>query len=250
MIIGGLIKTSLVDYPGKISAIIFTKGCSFACRFCYNPLLVRPDKTVSETSLNTEGHLRKSGEESSPALISVDDLFLFLKKRAEQLDAVVITGGEPTIHYDLPVFIKRIRDLGYKIKLDTNGTNPQMLKRLLTEGLIDYLAMDLKGPESKYSQITGVAVDFKKIKESVKIIMESNRPYEFRTTIVPGLLEFKDIALMGQIIQGADKWYLQKFKSDTALVDKDLEGQKAYTDKEMIRMVKGGQKYVKLCEGR
>jgi pyruvate formate lyase activating enzyme len=250
MIIGGLIKTSLVDYPGKISAIIFTKGCSFACHFCYNPLLVQPDKTALETSPNTEGHLRKLGQELAPNLISVDDLFLFLEKRAKQLDAVVITGGEPTIHHDLPDTIRRIKQLGYSIKLDTNGTNPAMLKKLLAEGLIDYLAMDLKGSKEKYSRVAGVPVDFKKIKESVKIIMTSGLPYEFRTTIVPGYLEPKDIASMGKIIKGADKWYLQKFKSDIALVDEALEGRKPYTDKEMVAMVKEGKKYVKLCEGR
>jgi len=250
MIIGGLIKTSLVDYPGKISAIVFTKGCSFACHFCYNPLLVWPEETASVTSPNTRGHLRKLETESSPTLISADDLFQFLEKRASQLDALVITGGEPTIHRDLPEFIRKVRALGYAIKLDTNGTNPEMLVGLVKDRLLDYIAMDLKGPEAKYSAITNVPADFNKIKKSVKIIMTSGLPYEFRTTVVPGLLEKEDIAKMGEIIKGAEKWYLQKFRSNTALVDENFQGQKPYTDKDMAEMAKTGGKYVEKCEWR
>ena len=250
MIIGGLIKTSLVDYPGKISAIIFTGGCSFACHFCYNPLLVKPFNVANETSLNTRGHLRKLETESTPTLISEGDLFQFLEKRVGQLDALVITGGEPTIQADLPEFIEKVKALGYKVKLDTNGTNPKMLAQLVKDGVLDYIAMDLKGPEAKYAKIVGVPVDFKKIAESVKIIMSSGLPYEFRTTVVPGYLEPKDIEKMGEIIAGADKWYLQKFKSDTALVDPQLQNQKPYTDKEMAAMVVVGKKYVKECAGR
>jgi pyruvate formate lyase activating enzyme len=250
MIIGGLIKTSLVDYPGKVSAIVFTKGCSFACHFCYNPLLVWPEETASVTSPNTRGHLRKSEKEPAPNLISADDLFQFLEKRAQQLDALVITGGEPTIHRDLPEFIRKVRALGYAIKLDTNGTNPDMLAALVKEGLIDYIAMDLKGPAEKYSEITGVKADFNKIKKSVKIIMASGLPYEFRTTVVPGLLNKEDIAPMGEIIKGADKWYLQKFRSNTALVDEGFQGRKPYTDKDMAEMAKAGGRYAKKCENR
>jgi len=178
------------------------------------------------------------------------DLFLFLEKRRGKLDAVVVSGGEPTMQADLPEFIRKVKNLGFKIKLDSNGTNPEMLKKLLAEGLIDYLAMDLKAAPVDYEKATGVKFDFNKIKESVKIIMNSGLPYEFRTTVVPGLLEKDDFAAMGEAIKGAKKWYLQFFKSDTDLVDVEYETHPPYTKKEMAEFAKIGSEYVDLCEVR
>jgi pyruvate formate lyase activating enzyme len=239
MIIGGLEKMTLIDYPGQLAAIIFTKGCNFRCHFCYNPLLV-----WSET---------ESGEkkyEKGYAQFTEDDLFRFLESRQGKLDGVVITGGEPTMHSDLPEFIKKIRAMGYKIKLDTNGTNPEMLKNLLDQKLLDYIAMDLKGSSTKYEQVVGIKINFSNLQKSVKLIISSGLPHEFRTTVVPGLLVVTDFEDMGKIIEGADAWYLQKFKSDVELVDRSLEKSPAYSAQEMLEMENIGKKYVKICEVR
>jgi pyruvate formate lyase activating enzyme len=251
MLIGGLEKLTLIDYPGKVAAIVFTSGCNFRCQFCYNPMLVWPSKqTESEQSKNTAGHPRNKEQDNNPSLYSEDDLFHFLAKRAGKLDGIVITGGEPTLHRDLSEFIQKIRDLGYAVKLDTNGTNPAMIKKLLSLKLIDYIAMDLKAPENKYKLVTGITVNFQKIKESVKIIRQCGLPYEFRTTILPVLLSAKDVDNMGRLLKGAAKWYLQKFKADTELVNPDFKIEKPYSSQEMDDLVAVGKKYVKLCAWR
>jgi pyruvate formate lyase activating enzyme len=198
-------------------------------------------------------------KKSHPQKINEDDLFSFLKSRQGKLDGVVITGGEPTLHADLPEFIRKIKNLGYKVKLDTNGTNPERLELMVNgqwlmvnenKALIDYVAMDLKAPLEKYEQVVGVKVDLDKIRESIKIIMNSGLPYEFRTTVVPTLLDKNDIEKMGQIISGADKWYLQKFKSNVNLVDERFRNQAAYNNKEMGEMVEIGKEYVQFCDFR
>jgi pyruvate formate lyase activating enzyme len=246
MKIGGLEKLSLIDYPGGLSAVIFTIGCTFRCPFCYNPMLV-----LSERDRNGNNSLPQGQEsEKGHTLIEEDDLFLFLSSRFGKLDAVVISGGEPTMHPDLPEFIRRIRTLGYKIKLDSNGTNPEMLKKLLAEKLIDYLAMDIKAAPADYQRATGTKFDFEKIKQSAKIIMSSGLPYEFRSTCVPGFIDEKSVVEMGELIKGADKWYLQNFKSDAELIDMSLRGRPGFTAAEMEKFASIGQKYVKKCEVR
>lgn len=241
MIIGGLEKLTLLDYPDHLAAIIFTRGCNFRCHFCYNPMLVLPQEGKDEKNIK---------KEKGFAAVSSSDLFLFLKERLGRLDGVVITGGEPTLQADLPSFIKKIKDIGYDVKLDTNGTNPEMLARIIKDGLVDYIAMDLKGPWDKYEKVVGVSVDCQNLQKSVKIIMNSGLPYEFRTTVVPGLLTGDDISRMGQSIKGAKKWYLQYFKSDTGLVDKGYEGQSAYMAKDMEALASIGRKFVNFCEVR
>jgi len=240
MIIGGLEKLTLLDYPDHLAAIIFTQGCNFRCHFCYNPMLVLP-QTGKDVEIEKEKGF-------SP--LSTEDLFLFLRERYGRLEGVVITGGEPTIQADLPEFIKQIKKIGYLVKLDTNGTNPQMIQTLIDDKLIDYLAMDLKAPLLKYEKTVNVKLDWENIEKSVKIIIESGLPYEFRTTIVPGLLEKDDFEEMGQMIKGAKKWYLQTFKSNTDLVNQEYHQKKAYTKKEMAEFVNIGRKYVDLCELR
>lgn len=182
--------------------------------------------------------------------ISEDDLFVFLRSRAGKLDAAVITGGEPCLQKDLAEFTRKIKNLGFLVKLDTNGSHPEMLAKLLKEKLIDYIAMDLKAPADKYEEITGQASGFNKIKQSVKIIKESGLPYEFRTTVVPGLINKDDIMEMGKIIKGADKWYLQNFKSAADLVNQDLKGRVPYNARQMKEMAEIGREYVKKCEVR
>ena len=184
------------------------------------------------------------------APIKEDGLFDFLKERSNKLEGIVITGGEPTLQGDLPEFAGKIKNLGYLVKLDTNGTKPEMLEKLIKGKLIDYIAMDIKAPKDKYERVANVRVDFKKIEKSVRIIRESGLPHEFRTTVVPGLLEKEDIAEIGRVIKGAENWFLQKFKSGTDLVDESFQGLSPFKDKEMEEMVRIGKKYVRRCEAR
>jgi len=236
MLIGGLEKLSLIDYPDHLAAIVFTQGCNFRCQFCYNPMLVLPNG--------------KKGIVQKDHLIPEKDLFAFLLSRVSKLDGVVITGGEPTLHQDLPEFIIKIRKLGYKIKLDTNGTNPEMVKDLLDEQLLDYLAMDFKAPKEKYELVVGVPIDFSKIAKSVKIIKASNLPHEFRTTIAPNLLNQADILVMAEFLAGDSRWYLQEFQSDKELVNEALEGSPMYTRRDLQEMADAARKYVKNCRVR
>jgi pyruvate formate lyase activating enzyme len=240
MVIGGSQKFTLLDYPGHIAAIIFTAGCNFRCQFCYNPMLVVLPNEGKAIPKLPKGHPR----------ISEEGLLEFLEKRAGKLDGVVITGGEPTMHKDLPEFCKKIKELGYSIKLDTNGTNPKMLKVLGDKKLIDYIAMDIKGPEKVYVKITNTKVNLKKIYESIAFIMQCGLQYEFRTTLVPDLVGIDDISKIGKMIKGAEVWYLQVFKSDIDLVNCGLKGKSAYPSSAMEKIKEIGSKYVKKCEIR
>jgi len=246
MIIGGLQKFSLLDYPERVSAIVFTQGCNFRCQFCYNPMLVWPVRVSKSKYVQA----KIAGQQKDHPGVKEDDLFVFLESRAGKLDAVVITGGEPTLQPDLPEFIKKIKKFGFLVKLDTNGSNPEMLSRLLKDKLVDYVAMDLKAPAEKYQLVIGKKIDFKNIRKSVKIIMQSGLPHEFRTTVASGLLNKDDIAVMGKIIKGADKWYLQNFKSNIDLVNQTLKGRVPYNARQMKEMAEIGAKLVKICEVR
>ncbi len=248
MIIGGLQKFSLLDYPEHLSAIIFTQGCNFQCQFCYNPMLVGPIGKFKDTKPPE----KRGKQKGHPYLDSIneDDLFVFLKTRKGKLDAVVITGGEPTLHPDLLEFIRKIKALGYKVKVDTNGTNPGMLKKLIGNKLVDYIAMDIKAAPNNYNAVTGAQADLASIKKSITIIKKGRIPHEFRTTVVPGLHSQHDIEEIGRLIRGAGKWFLQQFKSDIDLVNKKFKGIKPYTDKEIQEMCRTGKKYVRQCEVR
>jgi pyruvate formate lyase activating enzyme len=239
MIIAGLEKLSLIDYPDHLSAIVFTQGCNFRCHYCYNPMLVWPQRA-------DKGKYRQKDS----SYISEESLFSFLKKRQGKLNGVVITGGEPTLHQDLPTFIKKIRELDYDIKLDTNGTNPKLLKVLIADKLLDYIAMDFKAPINSYQEVVNVEFDFLNIEKSAKIIRESGLDYEFRTTVVPQLITKEKIEEMGKFLRGSKKWFLQKFKSETDLVNEKYRNIKAYNDKEMAELVKVAQKYVNLVKWR
>jgi len=230
MIIGGLQKTSLQDYTGKISAIIFTSGCNFVCGFCHNPELV--------TCINKE----KAIEE--------EKIFRFLQKRKKVLDAVVITGGEPTMHKDLPRFIKQIREIGYLIKIDTNGSNPYMLEKLIKSNLVDYVAMDIKAPEISYQKVTNASIDFSKIMRSIRIIMKSAKDYEFRSTILPILHIKEDLIAMAKMIHGAKRYYLQKFEPAKKMNDIAFVNYKSYSDKEMKDLATLCRQYVDFCKFR
>ncbi len=247
MIIGGLEKLSLLDFPNHLAAIVFTSGCNFRCHYCYNPKLVLPESKGGQVKVEEN---KEEEKEEEPGLISSEDLLLFLKERFGRLEGVVISGGEPTIHADLPEFIKEIREIGYVIKLDTNGTNPQMLRKLLDEKLLNYIAMDIKAGEKDYKKVIGINTDIEKIKESIKIIIESGVPYEFRSTLVPGLVDKESFLALGELIKGAKKWYLQNFKSDTNLVNPVYQNLESFSLEEIKDFVEIGKKYTDLCEAR
>jgi pyruvate formate lyase activating enzyme len=242
MKIGGLEKFSLIDYPDHLAAVVFAVGCTFRCPFCYNPMLV-PSGKSKDTSSQDEG-------EEGLFSISENGLFHFLEERKGKLDGVVVSGGEPTMQADLPEFLAKIKEIGFKIKLDTNGSNPAMIKNLLSRKLLDYVAMDIKCDKSGYEKSTGSKIDFGKIEESVKLIMNSKLPYEFRTTCVPGFLDKVALENMGRMINGASRWYLQRFKSDAEMIDKGLVGRPGFSEREMEEFAAIGRKYVKVCEIR
>lgn len=195
MILGGYQKLTLIDYPGKIATTVFTVGCSFRCPFCHNPELV----LTNNQQLTTNNKLEK-------------EFFEFLKKRKGKIEGVCITGGEPAIQPDLIDFIKKIKKLGFLVKLDTNGNRPDVLKKLLDAKLLDFVAMDIKNQPKKYDMTTGVKGDMERIKMSVDLIMRNEIPYEFRTTVVPGLHSEKDFSEIAKWIKGARTYYLQEYR--------------------------------------
>ena len=224
MRIGGLEKCSLIDYPGKISAIVFTIGCNFRCSYCHNPELV----------------------ESTAAVIPEEEIFAFLSKRTKVLDAVTVTGGEPTIHHDILEFLKRIKALGYLVKLDSNGTNPHTLTEAINAGIIDYIAMDIKAPLPLYPNVIQRPVDVEALRESIRIIMESGLDYEFRTTVERSLTNEDDIRGIGEAIKGAKIHYLQKFVP-TKTLDLAMMDGRTYSDAEFEHFRTLMEKYVTKC---
>jgi pyruvate formate lyase activating enzyme len=191
MKIGGLQKFSLIDYPGRISAIVFTQGCNFRCPYCHNPELVDP-------------------VQYGPVLPE-EEVISFLEKRRGKLDAVTMTGGEPTLQPDLDRFLQEIKKMGYLIKLDTNGSMPDTLERLIHAGLVDYLAMDVKGPLKKYGQIAGTEVQTRKIRKSIALIANSGIDHEFRTTVVRSQLDNEDLIAIAGLLKNGRLHVLQTF---------------------------------------
>jgi pyruvate formate lyase activating enzyme len=204
MIIAGLDKLSLIDYPGKLSAIVFTQGCSFRCPFCHNPDLI-------------EVLSAKQAKNAFPET----EVFDFLKKRVGKLDGVVITGGEPTLQKDLPDFIRRVKSLGFLVKLDSYGHNTRILENILNEGYVDYVAMDIKHTPQKYTQAMGAPVKIENIIRSVEVIRESGVDYEFRTTCVPTIHEEEDFEVIADWLRGSRRYFLQEYR-DTITLDPTL----------------------------
>lgn len=219
--IGGFQKTTFLDYPEKIACIVFTTGCNFRCGYCHNPELFK-----------------------SEPVLTVPAFFDFLKARKGKLDGVVITGGEPTLQSGLEDFIKEIKNLEFLVKLDTNGTNPKILEYLLNLNLLNYVAMDIKAPLDKYKKITNVDFDIQKIKDSINLIKNSEIDYEFRTTVVKSQLSFEDFKSIGMLLEGAKKYYLQKFVA-SKILDGALMSAETYSDEEFKIILEELKQYVK-----
>ena len=216
MMIKGLQKLSLIEYPGKISAIVFLGNCNFRCHFCYNTDLVKNYDKLPD--------------------IPEKNILEFLSTRKGLLDGLAITGGEPTLHKDLPDFIKKVKDLGFLVMLETNGSNPKMLKELIDKKLVDYIAMDIKAPLEKYDEVTGVKVNKKKIQESIDIIHNSGIDYEFRSTVIPKHFKKEDALAIGKWLKGSKRFVLQQFRSDKTL-DENYKKMEAYSPEKMKEFV-------------
>lgn len=221
------LKSTLIDYPGEIAVTIFTGGCNFRCSYCQNPELI---------SNNTSN-------------IPEDIVFKHLNDRKKWLTGVCITGGEPCLQKDLSEFISKIKSMGFKVKLDTNGTNPALLKQLIDNKLLDYIAMDIKAPLDKYNSVTNVNVDINSIKKSVDLIKNSCIDYEFRTTIVPKLLSKEDLIKIFEWVKGAKKYYLQQFRPNVVL-DKKYEKEKSYKPNELKEFIRIAKPFFQICEVR
>jgi pyruvate formate lyase activating enzyme len=228
MKIGGFQKTSLLDYPDYISAIIWTVGCNFRCPFCYNKNLIFGDV------------------ETYPQ----EEIFSFLEKRKGKLEGLVITGGEPLLQEDIVDFTGKVKKLGYLIKIDTNGTYPEKLKELIDKKLVDYIAMDVKAQKKKYDQLTGVKTKLIDIEKSIAIIKNDAPDYEFRTTFIPGLLKKEDIIEIAKWLEGSKRFYLQQFKNDIPLVSSEYQNIAPYTKKELMETLNEIKHYFQNCDVR
>jgi pyruvate formate lyase activating enzyme len=230
MNIKGLQKVSLLDFPGGICSTIFVGGCNLRCRYCYNRDLV----------LNP----------GSIPVISTDEIFAFLGSKSSLLDGVCVSGGEPTLQEELPDFLMEIKKMGLKVKLDTNGTRPEVISRLLDEDVLDYIAMDVKGPLAKYSYITGNNTAHSKLKETIALLKNSRVEQEFRTTVIPGLLKEEDLLSIAKEIAGCRRYVLQQFSPRSSIIDPALLSLKPYSREKVAEMARMCHKYVETLELR
>jgi len=228
MKIGGFQKTSLLDYPDNVSAIVWTVGCNFHCPFCYNKDIV----------------------EGKTSLISEEEIFVFLEKRKGLIDGLVITGGEPLMQEDIADFCEKVKKLGYIVKIDTNGTYPQKLQELVDKKLVDYIAMDVKAPKKKYNNLSGVKVDIKKIQESIDIIKQSGINYEFRTTFIREFLTQKDIIEIGEWLRDSKRFYIQQFKNDVPMISSKMSTIKPYSREEILDTLEKVKAFFEFCDVR
>lgn len=219
MRIYGMEKLSLVDYDGKIATTLFMGNCNYRCAFCHNSPLVLDYKNLP--------------------CMEEEEIFSYLKKRQGVLEGVCITGGEPTLEKDLANFIEKIKNLGYSVKLDTNGTNPKMVKSLVQNGLIDYLAMDIKNDRESYAKIIGFdSYDTKNVEETVEFLLNGDFPYEFRTTLIKQFHTAENITKIGGWIKGANKYFLQKFKDSDSCIKSNLSPVDGKTVLQFVEILK------------
>ncbi len=225
----GLQRLSLVDYPGRLCSTIFTAGCNFRCPYCFNVEVVLEPKRLKS--------------------IPEGEVLELLRDRRGFIDGICIGGGEPTIHGGLPSFIRRTKLLGLKVKLDTNGSRPRMLRRLVEEGLLDYVAMDVKAPLSRYQEVAGVKVDVEAIRESIRILRRGNVDHEFRTTMVPGVLGEEDILEIARNLTGSKRYVLQQFKPGKTL-NPQLSNLQPYPEETLIGLRDRVAPYFSECKVR
>ena len=222
MVINGFLKTTLLDFPGKVACTVFTAGCNMRCPFCHNAALVT---RIDESER-----------------IPQEEIFAYLKKRKGILDGVAITGGEPLLHADIKDFVSRVKDMGLAVKLDTNGTFPERLAELIRGGFIDYVAMDVKNCPERYSETTGIKnFDISPVERSVNLLLSGGAEYEFRTTVVRQFHDEKSIEKAAKWISGAKRYFLQAFKDSGDLIGENLSGANR---EEMIAMREAAKKYV------
>lgn len=227
MIIGGLQKNSLIDYPGKISCVFFLAGCNFDCPYCHNPEIIKKEyKNLFDEKM----------------------IYNFLETHKWFLDGVVISGGEPTLQKDLPEFCEKIKKMGYPIKLDTNGSRPKMIQFLVNHNLIDYIAMDIKTEPCNYSPLIQKNCNSKNILSSIHIIMNSNIPYEFKTTCIKPLVHQQVIENISKLISGSKLYALQQFHN-TAVLHPDFfqDNKRIYSDDELMDLKSIAQPWVEQC---
>ncbi|MDR1590816.1 MAG: anaerobic ribonucleoside-triphosphate reductase activating protein [Puniceicoccales bacterium] len=228
MQIGGIQRFSSIDFPGHLAAVVFTIGCNFRCPFCHNPELVIGGANV----------------------VSEEDVFQFLSTRMRQLEGIVISGGEPTLQPDLPDFIEKVRALGFRIKLDTNGTNPRMLAELMDRRLLDFVAMDVKHVWSRYVDAAGLRlVSIENIQRSVELLLLGDVDYEFRTTVIRDFHDPADIIAMSEQVRGAKRYVVQEFIPEKTL-SKDFAQKLPFEKKTLEALVAAVAKNVKYFEIR
>ena len=227
MKIQGLQKLTLLDYPGKIACTVFLGGCNFRCPFCHNGGLVLAD--------------------DADGIMSTSEFLAFLDSRRGRLQAVCISGGEPTLHSDLPELISEIKSRGFEVKLDTNGTNPEMLSSLIADGLIDYVAMDIKNSPEKYALTTGVNSNFNAVCESAALLMQGRVDFEFRTTLVKELHSAEDIESIGKWLSGGEKYFLQTYRDEGDLL---VGGFTAFSPEETEQLLAVLKAYIPSAEIR
>ncbi len=216
MNIGGLQKMTLLDFPGKVACTVFLQGCNFRCPFCHNSSLVY-------------------GQEEG---LDRQELLAFLQKRKGLLDGVAITGGEPLLHKDLAPLLADIRGLGFAVKVDTNGSFPEHLARLIDEGLVDYVAMDIKNRRSKYAETAGVAGFLPQVEESAALLRQNRVPYEFRTTVVDELHQVEDFAAIGRWLAGAERYFLQQFTDSGSILSPGLHSASPEKTRQCLHVLK------------
>jgi len=224
--IKGFIETSFLDWDGKVVSTLYVPGCNFRCPFCHN-----------------SGLIENPGQYETVPLEKVEN---FMLERRDFIDGICLTGGEPCLHKNAGLFefLQRLKDSGFQVKFDSNGTDPDCLKQVIDKKLCDYIAMDIKGPlDERYDRLSGIKTDLDKIRQSIKIIMESGIPYEFRTTVVPTLLDNKDMEDMAIELKGAKKFVLQQFAAENCW-DKDLQKIKPYSKEKLDEIVKIMKPYI------
>ena len=222
MKIGGIQKTSLIDYPDKVCAVFFASGCNFRCPYCYNAELVFNKKRL------------------------IDEKWIknFLKKRKNYLDAILLTGGEVTIQPGIIDFVKEIKSYGYLVGIETNGSNPDAIKELIDNKLIGFIAMDIKSDLETYDMAAGIKVEKEKIKKSVELIKNSGIDYEFRTTVVPGLFDEETAIKIGKWLKGSRRYVLQQFNNEKDIINKSFKRKKSYAIDKLKKFKKILENYI------